>query len=453
MPVRDDLRDVRLPLTFKNTFDGPGSHLISLIVEPDSPERKKDKSLIGVPIKDRIPGDNRQDFAVMLPLLPVLLVDGLPPSRNERGAGFLYARLDLSQKKTLLRAKLVPLEELTLALNKDVGPEPSTRPRVLVLCDVPHLSDEQRAAVGLFVEAGGGLLVTHGPRTNSAFVNKELYQGGQGWLPTSLEEAVGNENEPIPTDGVTADPAAHPQLSSFSHPALELFRDKLSGGLGNARFPRWWRLARPDSDGPGASGAVVAGDLTTKAPFLVEKKYGKGRVIQCCVPLDDTWGTNLVGLLELQALAHELTVHLAGSRGLDCNLTPGQPIVYQPMDDESLDRATLKPPRGEAVELEAKDGLFVHKDTRLPGVYVLTTSRNRTVYFVVQPDPRGADDLDLCNPEERKQVTKVVGVNYLDDCSELLAGSEHDLWWLLLFGVIALLCSEVWMTSRIARRR
>lgn len=460
LPVRDDLRDGRLPLSFTHTFDGPGSHLVSLIVEPDRPERKKDKTLIGEPIKDRIPADNRQDFAVMLPLLPVLLVDGLPPQPKRQGADFLQVALAPTAQKTwLVRARVVPLEELVPSLGKDIGPEPNTRPRVLVLCDVAFLTTEQREAVGKFVAAGGGLLVTHGPNTNAVQVNKDLYRNGNGFLPTSLEEVVGNEEDPIPTDGVTPDPAAHPQPSTFSHPALELFRGNQSGGLGNARFPRWWKLTQPQplpggrTDNP--SHAVVAASLTTRAPFLVEKQYGKGRVIQCCVPLNDTWGTNLHRreVPEFTLLAHELIVYLAGSRGFDYNLTPGQPLVYQPMDDESADRATLKAPHGETIELEGKDGVLVHKDTRLPGVYTLTTSRNRTVYFVVQPDPRGSDDLSLCSKNDRDQVTEVLGVKYLRDRADLLAGTEHDLWWWLLLGVIALLCSEVFLTRRIARNR
>lgn len=455
LPVRDDLRDGRLPLTFSHTFDGPGSHLVSLIVEPDSPERKKDKSLIGIAIKDRIPGDNRQDFAVMLPLVPVLLVDGLPPLPGKlQGASFLQAALAPTKGKNLLvRAKVVPIEELLPSLEKDVGPEANTKPRVLILCDVPLLSAEQREVIGKFVEAGGGLLVTHGPRTELVHANKELYRGGQGWLPTGLEEAVGQEDEPIPTDGTTPDPAAHPKPATFSHPALELFRGNQSGGLGNARFPRWWKLARPAPVAADGSGSVVGGELTTKAPMMVEKKHGKGRVVQFCVAMDETWGTNLVGVLEFPALAYELVAYLAGSRGQDCNLTPGQPLVYQPLDDESLERATLKPPRGEPIELTSKEGVFVHKDTRLPGIYTLTTSRNRTVYFVVQPDPRGADDLTLCEEKDRKQVADLIGVKYLSDRSEMLAGTEQDLWWWVLLGVIALLCSEVWMTRRIARSR
>jgi hypothetical protein len=386
----------------------------------------------------------------MLPLLPVLLVDGLPPLPGKlQGANFLQTALaPLKGKGLVVRAKVVPIEELVSSLDRDVGPEPNTKPRVLVLCDVPLLSAEQRELIGKFVESGGGLLVTHGPRTEQGHANAELYRNGRGWLPTALAEAVGNEDEPLPTDGITLDPAAKPKPKTFKHPALELFRRDDSGGLGNARFPRWWRLVRPES-------AVDEDELTTKAPFLVEKKYGKGRVVQCCVAMDNSWGTNLITreVPEFTLLAYELVAYLAGTRGHDCNLTPGQPLVYQPLDDESLERASLRPPRGDPIELQGKDGLFVHKDTRLPGIYTLTTSRNRTVYFVVHPDARGADNLALCEPRDREAVTEALTVQYPADLAVVLASPQQDLWSWVLFGVIALLCSEVWMTRRIARSR
>ncbi len=470
-------RNLNMTVKFYPTFSGPGSHLVSLVVEPDDPLRKKDKSQTGIPIKDRIPGDNRQDFAVMLSLLPVLLVEGQPP-KELHGADFLREALartkDPRSQPRLTRPRIAPLEELnseTGALKQDIGPEPNTPPRVLVLCDVPHLTETQRNVIGKFVEEGGGLLITHGPRTDNPqarqHINRDLYLDGQGWLPVRLEEAAGNEEERLPPAG-KPDPAGHPLTERFTHPAVELFRRDKDFSLDNARFPRYWKLAEPKPPGEakvqGDAGPVVVGNLITvggTTPFLVEKKYGKGRVIQCCVPLDDSWGTNLHQGKYTEGfppLTYELISYLAETSGaetsnLDCNLIPGQPLVF-PQQDRDSDQATLRTPLGEEIALAGKNGLFVYQDTRLPGVYTLTPrSTNRAVYFVVQPDSGGADDLSLCKKEDREKVTEVLGVTDLSDRARMLAGTERDLWWLLLFGVIALLCSEVWMTRRIARSR
>src|SRR5262249_31865537 len=98
---------------------------------------------------------------------------------------------------------------------------------------------------------------------------------------------------------------------------------------------------------------------------------------------------------------------LAGPRLTDYSLAPGQPIVYPLLDDERnvAAGAVLKTPRGEDVALTEKDGVLTHKDTRLSGVYVLTTPRNRTVYFVVQPEQRG--DLAPWTEKDCKEVASV----------------------------------------------
>src|SRR5262245_43350077 len=79
----------RVPFSFTHRFGKPGSHLVSLTVEPDPPPAERPR---GYRVKDRVPGDNRQDFAVeVLQALSVLLVDGdtspVPP--RERGTDFL----------------------------------------------------------------------------------------------------------------------------------------------------------------------------------------------------------------------------------------------------------------------------------------------------------------------------------------------------------------------------
>jgi von Willebrand factor type A domain/Aerotolerance regulator N-terminal len=449
LPVQDDLRDGRLPLDFTHQFVEPGSHLLTLVVEPDDPAKKRDPVLDKTLIKDRLPADNRQDFAVMLSLLPVLLVDGLAPTPGKyRGADFLQVALAPARDKSrLVRARQVPLEKLVGALDQNiVAEEPNTKPRVLILCDVPSLSSAQRNRIHAFVEAGGGVLVTHGPRSIAKYYNEELYPDDHNFLPARLEEQTGNENEPMS--------AAHPLPSSFTHPALQLFRDNLSGGLANARFPRWWKLARPVSSGVNDDNnppPVVVADLTTKSPFLIEKKIGKGRVIQCAAPLDDSWNTNLhrLEVPEFPILAYELAVYLAGSRGIDYNLTPGQPLVYQPLDDESPAQATLQPPFGDRIKLEGKDGFFVSKETLLPGIYTLTTSRQRTVYYVVHADGHGSDNLELSSEADLGRVGEILGLQYTTERSRIVAGEKHDLWWWVLFGVIGLLCCEVWMTRRI----
>src|SRR5262249_20743561 len=149
----------QVSLTFRHRFSVAGSHLVSVIVEPDPPPEQRPE---GYRVKDQLPGDNRQDFALeVVEALPVLLVDGdtrLEPKM--RGSDFLRDALAPALDRTpVVVVRVVAIQDFVPAhLDSDVK-GPGTRPRVLVLSNVPRLTAEQQEGVAHFLEAGGGVLV------------------------------------------------------------------------------------------------------------------------------------------------------------------------------------------------------------------------------------------------------------------------------------------------------
>jgi hypothetical protein len=284
-----------------------------------------------------------------------------------------------------------------------------------------------------------------GARADVAYYNALLFQGGKGWLPARLEGPAGREAEP--------DRAAAPLPSSFFHPALELFRDGQPGGLADARFPRWWRLATPGRE----AAAVPVALLTGNDPFLVERSSQGGRVLLAAVPLDDSWGTNLPRLPAFAPLAHELVYYLAGARAAEHNLQPGQPLHYRPPAAHRPGPVTVYPPEGEARRLTAARWPLDYEETLETGMYRVAGPNGRTTYFVVQPDPRESD-LTRCDQADREKVARLVPMTYADDLGQrdevLSATSERqELWLWFLAGVIGLLLAEVWMTRRLVKGR
>src|SRR5262245_49442466 len=86
VPRSAPLSSGKVPLTFRHTFATPGSHLVTLELEADPPPGSRPA---GYALKDRVPGDNTQDFAVeVVSALPVLIVDGDPAgtAAAERGS-------------------------------------------------------------------------------------------------------------------------------------------------------------------------------------------------------------------------------------------------------------------------------------------------------------------------------------------------------------------------------
>jgi hypothetical protein len=384
-PTQAPLENGQVPLSFSHRFTASGSHRASVIVEPDPPPEQRPPGYV---LKDRLPGDNCQDLTVeIVPILPVLLVDGgSHRAARRRGSAFLRDALAPARDPSpAVLARVVSAEEfapslLTSNLSKGLG----TKARVLVLCDVARLLAKQQQAVAQFLKNGGGVLVTLGRRVDGRFYNEQLFRDGEGWLPARLEAIAGDENR--------LERAVSPLPSSFFHPALELFHEAAAGNLGDARFPRWWKVTIPSRDTASAPIAL----LNNGDPLLVERGCQKGRVILCTVPLDDSWGTNLTKLPAFAPLAHELVYYLAGAGTLA-------------RDARSLE----------------------------------------------QPDPRESD-LTPCTEADREKVSQFVPMTYEDaEEGAPVTGADdlpkQELWWLFFLGVIILLFGETWLTRRMAR--
>ena len=465
----------QVPLTFTHRFARAGSHLVTLIVEPDPPPEKRPPGYV---VKDHLPIDNRRDFALeVVEALPVLLVDGDDTDEPKgRGSDFLRDALAPARDRTpAVRVKVVPAKAFTAALlqgeSKEGTPEKADeRPRVVIFCNVARLTDAQQQAVEQFLQEGGGVLVTVGDRAEPGTYNGQLFREGRGWLPARLDRQQGDDSD------VKA--AARPLPSSFFHPALEMFRKPSIGGLDSAWFARWWKVVAPSGEG----GGVVARLNRSEAPFLVEKRHGEGRVLLCTVPLDTSWRTNLFDLPAFTPFAHELVYYLAGARAADYNLDPGQPLRYRLPREATRVGLTLqapsdKQPKPLVFEEGDKEGtyaarvieqaqgpLLIHEGMRETGIWKLTVPRpagapggTQTVYYAVQPDTREAD-LTPLNKADRDKVGKYMKFAYENDADKLLESlskesRRQEFWWWFLLGVIALLCGEVWFTRRLVKSR
>jgi hypothetical protein len=411
----------------RHRFATPGSHLVTLQAVPDA-----------------MPADDRQDYAVeVLPKLPVLLVAGDPdPAAPRRGADFLRDALAPARDPhPAILVRVVNVRNFDRAvLTRDIAGS-GTNARVVVLCNIPQITPEQDSAIAAFLDNGGGVLIAPGDRTDADQFARAAYRAGRGWLPAQLAGPVGDLDDPAK--------APRPQPTSFTHPALELFRDPQSGGLGDARFPRHWKLAVPVG-----GTARVAARLTDGDPFLVEKTVGEGRVLEACVSLDHSWGANLVELPAFAPLAHELVYYLAGGRSADLNVVPGQSVRYRVPKGGPMTGWVVQPPEGPERPAAVVDGQIAVGETGDAGVYVLCNSAGDLVrYFTVQPDP-GESNLSASTDAERQRVRQAVpGLDFTADRAAVVADALRaphpaELWWVCVAGVVGLLAAEVWLTRR-----
>jgi hypothetical protein len=422
LPMKTD-DAIPVPLAFTQRFDKPGLHVVTLTLESDG-------------AADALSADDEQHAVVeVVAELPVLLVDGDREITSSTSTFFLDKALGGSRQHSVVVPRPVPAVELTAA--HILGGRDGTRPRVVVLADVPQMTPAVEAAIETYLQEGGGVLVLLGPRLQAAMelYNQRLYRQGQGWLPARLAEVAGE----------VGGAGARPDAQTFRHPALELLR-AAAGGFGQVVFPRWWKLKIDDK----GAGAVIAG-LGSGDPLLVERPYGKGRTILCSVPPDRGWESPLPGTWEFPVLIHELVYYLAGARARDWLLDDGQPLrVGPPASGAGTGRLIVVAPDVPARTVEVRDWPWTNADTGSIGLYSVEREDGSRQFFVVPPDLRESEDR-RCSDEEWNGTLNLLPLRASTESGGL--GESSPVWWLVLLAVMALLCVEVYLTRRLARAR
>ena len=439
---------------FERRFKAPGSHLLSVVLEPDN-----------------LPGDDRADAVVqVITALPVLLVDGDPqldPTRSE--TFFCHAAFSATENETpLVAARTVRADQFIVPKVDEAA--------VVVLANVARVTADQATALAEYVRSGGGLLVAPGSQMHLGIYNQLLYQGGQGVLPGALLEQARAAEDPSGTRVNNA---------SLEVPFLAPFRTEQGGDFTAARFTSFWKVripasaaattaaattasaATPGSEGAGESTAPVAQVLArfeTGDPLLISREIGRGRVLLLTVPLDSD-GSTLPAKQDFVPFLHELVFQLARGAAASRNVEAGQPLILAVPAGFTLAGSTFHGPGGRLFEPELT-GDATHptvrlNDTSLPGVYIFGPSRvssptaERGELFAVNFD-RAESDLSALDEDEAKMIAANDRVQFITSLEEWKHASFSDasrteLWQLLLFAVLGLLVAELWMTHRLVQ--
>ena len=268
---------------------------------------------------DELPGDDEAIRVVhVMDRLHVLVVDAMPATRFiDRPGAFVSLGLlpdvssltpatpavaDKPRSDFLVEPEVISAVEL--AGRKSLGDVSA-----IVLVDVPQLTPEVAAALADFVGQGGGLLVVAGGRVNPDFYN--AWRGSAGSvMPQQLLKLV--------VAGETNRPAL--DLKTFTHAALH----PLAAGsdLDVAQFERYWQT------GEGDFGTHVGARFANGMPFLSERGFGRGQVLQVNAPMDISAG-NLVARQSFVPLVHEIIYYLARPVSAHLNIPPARGATIQ----------------------------------------------------------------------------------------------------------------------------
>lgn len=454
---------------FERRFTQAGSQLISVVLESDA-----------------LPGDNRAEAAIVVTeSFPIVLVDGdkrLDPTRSET----FFARAALTATggdSSWIKPTIITPEAISAEALREVA--------VLVLANVETLSGEQLNLLDRFVASGRGLLFALGdkvPQAGYASGGKAAGDRSQG-ARVRQSDQVGASLMPVLLEAIVSDAnnmdAGRQSLgvrvagNSLELPWLRPFRDDKGGTLTDARFSKWWRVsvskqaARdsqtvPDDEARRAEDAgvslgtpVVVAKLTNGTPWLVTRRYGRGTTGVLMSSLDADWNT-LPAQQDYVPWLHELLFSLA-SPVTSRNGDVGTPLSLNIAPQTALDDFEFITPSNTPLPATRIDDEFQPRarldEVSLPGVYRFAAKSHAgkpsptDEYFVANFD-RSESDLTPLTDAQCVSLTGESRLTFVDDLKQLQRqmfadGSRTEFWWLLLYGFMAFMAFEVWLTRRL----
>ncbi len=416
-------------VVFTHKFTTAGSHVLEAYAEADA-----------------LKTDNVMRHSVSVwDQLELLLVSGdTNPKPLESETAFLQIALQPFTSATAASSDLIRASVVT---PDRIKPDLVAGNRVVVLANVPRLSDSQVNLLKGFVEAGGGLLVFAGDRIDVEWYNQRLAPSQSPLLPCEVANLVTVTDED--------DEAARIVAQHYDHPALEFFNDPRNGSLSGMKIHTRYGL-RPRT----AAMTRTLAHLDSGEPFMVEHAFGQGRVIQCCTACDDDW-SNLPMRPSYLPLMQQLVTYLASTvyppRNLDVGdkaaalLGPG--FVGQSM--------TMTDPEGRQHTLEAVaagyHSLVEYTDTYRPGLYVLQTPDEKTVHFVVNAS-RQESQIKVLEDEKFEALAEEMGARAVSSSADYLKLDRQrrfgrEIWKPLLAAILFLILAELLLQQRFSRVR
>lgn len=421
------------PVSFVYPFASPGLHAGRVSVDSD----------------DALPRDNDAWFALWVrERLNVLLVNPRPSSDPARDEAF-YLALALSPasaseggQSAVRVTQRSSLADSALDLSAfDV-----------IVCVGASVVDQ--ATVGTlrnYVRAGGGLFLLPGAATDGLAVSSAYDKQGP-FLPARFGARRSVELEQAPS----LDPA------SLQGAALAPFKDPAVADVGSGRFTVSFDLAAGEQAAadPDIGAARIIGRFSDGRPALVERTFGRGRILMSAWPAGAN-GSTLPYKPVYVPLVHQLVAFLGAGASASRILTVDQTYVARFPVRASGQTFRLVRPDGSTQNLPvvmSGDGLSVQAaDTALAGIYrIAAGARENADGFAANLDP-AEFDLTRLDAAALTAMTGGARVTYVREGADIVSSARRarygaELWRLAVLLALPLLFLEALMAQRFGRR-
>jgi hypothetical protein len=264
------------------------------------------------------------------------------------------------------------------------------------------------------VQRGGGLFIFLGDKVDPSFWNEACRRPSTAdLLPARLaDRPVLRKDAPVSLD-----------LAPSNHPALRDLTDPRSGtSFEPPLIAGWWPLQAPLAEGTEV--LLRLGDLA-RSPWLVERRFGRGRLLLCTSSADLDW----TGMSLFLAPFVQETVSWLASAGAERR----DFLVHEVLTVEAPDgarSARIEDSSGQTwkdLEAAGLPATVTFPETARPGIYRLQWSSKdaRGIPFAVDIDPAEADTARI-RPEILEERFQKKGLGGGDAGEAATAARERE---------------------------
>jgi len=380
---------------------------------------------------DPLPDDNvAYTVAQVRRTVRVLCVDGEPSDRPHGGAtAYVAAALapgGLEHPDLTMEVETIPWLSLAAARLRDYD--------VVLLANVPGLVDEAAAALGGFVEQGGGLILFLGQNSKPENLNRRLGQGEPPLLPAELISSFADPGGA--QDGMRMD------WTSLDYPVVRPLRSLPLDLLSESRVYRLFKV-RPLPE----SRTLLK--LSGGEPLLLEKSYGRGKVLLFTSSADRSWH-NLVVNPAYPIMLHHAVMYLL-QQLYEQPLTIPQPLVLPLPSVQPGSEVLVTDPDGVTSSITAtqRNGQASVElaETLRPGYYLIQADKHAPAIPVAVNLAPGESDVKTLDAEALGAAVTSCGIQVLAADQNITAAvaqsrAGRELWFLLLLTAVGLLAVE-----------
>lgn len=450
--------------TFADTDDGDEKDTRSVPVEVSL---ENDVGRSGDLLKE----DNVRYFpARVVRGIRVLLVDG-DPSGNYGQSETFYLKNALAPGGPFPSGV-----EVTVVDDSDFDDTELSEFEVIVVANLYRVTEGRAEVLENWVRDGGGLVFLLGDQADEDVYNDVLYKDGTGLLPVKLSGIEGDEKEEAWTL-LSIELANHPMFRFFDGDNRQL--------LDGVKVFRWWRCEVPEIEAAEATEAAADGthasetsriiasfDDGGRAPAVVEKRLGEGRVLVLTTPLDNDWSNFPENGATFLITSQEMIRYMARNRTNEGVISVAQPIRQKVDLREFSQKVEIITPQGgesrvaEARPAEETSGNSLvwtvnFDETGQRGIYELKLMRAdggepNSVMFAANIDA-GEGDLTRASENAIRSDLGDARVEFVPRGQSVIelggTTARSEIWKIILYILTALLAAELLFGRWIGARR